>query len=63
MPSLINQKVEYHLAVTIPARNWAKNKLMEEAHELQNDLCISFNKALVLAKRMSNNLTSIAKWK
>ena len=66
----MNSKAKHNIvADSIPAtcipyvQKYAENLLLVYAQELKEDLCISFNKAMVLAKEINQPLTVLAQWK
>lgn len=41
----------------------AENRLLENAHLIKHDLCISFDRAMNLAKEIDRNRVNVSQWK
>ena len=58
-----HEKINLHLNSLPYYQKAAENKLLDQARELADDLCISFDQGVRLAKSMNTRLVQIAQWR
>ena len=60
---IVVTNMDGHLATIPYYQRAAENKLLSNARQLAEELCITFDQAMSLAKNMDKPLTRVALWK